>query len=50
MQRSYTPTTSDDDIGFFELLIKVRFFIPPSPDTLTSLTPFGALYIITATI
>ncbi|CEQ41949.1 SPOSA6832_03719 [Sporobolomyces salmonicolor] len=24
VQRSYTPTSSDDDIGFFDLLIKVR--------------------------
>jgi cytochrome-b5 reductase len=24
IQRSYTPTSSDDDVGFFDLLIKVR--------------------------
>lgn len=24
VQRSYTPTSSDKDLGFFELLIKVR--------------------------
>lgn len=30
VQRSYTPTSSDDDVGFFDLLIKVRSTVPSS--------------------
>ena len=26
IMRSYTPTSSDDDLGHFDLLIKVAFF------------------------
>jgi ferredoxin-NADP reductase len=28
IMRSYTPTSSDDDLGHFDLLIKVAFFQP----------------------
>jgi len=30
VQRSYTPTSSDDDRGFFDLVVKVRSTYPSS--------------------
>ena len=29
IMRSYTPTSSDDDVGHFDLLIKVLSVLPP---------------------